>query len=616
VNLASHSDSIHALLDSLPRMFAATRTLDSALGPALEAAFQVSQVQGGKVVVVQAALPSLGPGKLKPREGNKNLGADKEHTLLAPDPDSPDANYYKNKAVDFSRQQLSVDFFLFNPNYADVATLGSLSRYTSGQVYWYGGAPYASGFAPAGDGGRFRGDLINDLTRTTAFEAVMRVRATKGVTITNFYGNFFIRGTDLLALPNATPDTAFSVELALDSAESLPVGGVVSVQAALLYTNAAGERRITVHTLARPVTTALPELFRGADVATCANILAKVALDNCLRNGFIPARKYLHKALVDMVRAYRLANAAGALGGLGGAGGGGAGGMGGGAMGINARLPPAQRASGVPGDPGLTPGAPGSDPSTMLPEGLETLPLLVLGLQKCFAYRGGENLLRSDERAALVYRVLSMPVVHSRVFIYPSLYALHDMAPGVGWEGEPAQEALAPPHPCAGARVRKPATVPLTAASLNPGGCFLLDNGVELYLWVGREAPGALVEALFGAGGRVPAAADPTACLVGGGSGSGGGGGGAVAAAGGGGDFRARVEGIIRTLRGDAYSQQRLRFVAQGSGDVNEHRFMCHLVEDPQNFQGGTVSYADYMTLVFKESLMPALGGAAMGGGT
>ncbi len=587
VPLASHSASVLALLEALPRMFAGTRILDSALGPALDAAYAISSAHGGKMVVVQAALPSLGPGKLRPREQPKLLGSEKEFLLLAPEADSADANFYKNKAVDFSRQQLSVDFFLFNPNYADVATLGSLSRYTSGQVFWYGGAPYASGFSEAGEGARFRGDLLNDLTRTTAFEAVMRVRATKGVTITNFYGNFFIRGTDLLALPNATPDTAFSVEFAFDPAETLPVGGVVSVQAALLYTNAAGERRITVHTLARPVTTLLPELFKAADCDAVANLMAKVALDNCLRNGLAPARKYLHKTLVDIVRAYRLSHGAGALGGVGGAGGLG---------GMNARLPATQRAAGAPGDLGLPPGAPGADVSTMLPECLETLPLLTLGLQKSHAYRGGD-LVRSDERSALVYRVLSMPLAHSRPFIYPRLYALHNMAPGEGSEGEAGQEALAPPHPCAGPRVRRPATLPLSAASLDPAGCYLLEDGVELYLWVGREAPGALSEALWGPGGRVPAANDPRAALPPPAN-----------------DFAARVAALVRTLRGDAYAQHRLRFVAQGAGDINEHRFMSHMVEDPQNFQGGTVSYADYMTLVFKESLMPALGGAAMGG--
>ena len=125
-------------MDSLPATHATTKHMDSALGPALEAAYLLSQHIGGKMLVIQATLPSLGTGRLKPREAPRTLGTDKEHALLSPDT-SPDASFYKARAADFSKQQISVDFFLFNTNYADVATLGSLSRYTSGQVYWYGG---------------------------------------------------------------------------------------------------------------------------------------------------------------------------------------------------------------------------------------------------------------------------------------------------------------------------------------------------------------------------------------------------------------------------------------------------------------------------------------------
>jgi protein transport protein SEC24 len=56
------------------------------------------------------------------------------------------------------------------------------------------------------------------LTRATAFEAVMRVRATRGIRFSNFYGNYFIRGTDLLALPNCTADSSFSLDMAYDEA--------------------------------------------------------------------------------------------------------------------------------------------------------------------------------------------------------------------------------------------------------------------------------------------------------------------------------------------------------------------------------------------------------------
>lgn len=117
--------------------------------------------------------------------------------------------------------------------------------------------------------------------------------------MSNFYGNFFIRGTDLLALPNVTEDTAFNLEIQHEvrrsrrlgtlcvcwrlwmcflfgrgghgyryrvrvccHQEALLPGSVIGIQAALLYTTSSGERRINVHTMSLPVTTVLTELFK------------------------------------------------------------------------------------------------------------------------------------------------------------------------------------------------------------------------------------------------------------------------------------------------------------------------------------------------------------------
>jgi len=549
VHLFDHRESLELLLDSLPGSYAGTRCVDSALGPAVEAAYLLAQHIGGKVVVVQAALPTVGTGRLKARELPRMLGSEREKELVSPDV-TADAGYYKGRAADFSKQQLSVDFFLFNPNYADVATLGSLSRYTSGQVYWYSSG---GSYSPEADGARFQKDLINDLTRTTAFEAVMRVRATKGVAINSFYGNFFIRGADLLALPNATPETAFNVELGFDPQVALAAGSVVSVQSALLYTSSTGERRIAVHTLARPVVTVLADLFKSVDEAAVANMMAKVALDNTLKSGLPAARKYLHDRVVCIIRAYRQASQTGAGG-------------------LVGHMQPRGPAPGVP------PGAGGAaDLASMLPDCLQMLPLLSLGLTKSPAFRGGDS-VRSDERASLVYRLLTMPIAQSRKFIYPHLYPLHQLGEGEGFAvpaGAPGGGEVEPPHPFAGPLVKLPASVALNMSSLTPEGALLLDNGVELYLWVGRAAPEALVRSLWGEGGA-PSGADPRAALpvldnV----------------------FSRRVNEIVRALRADAASAQRLRIVRDGSGDPNEHRFYWHLVEEKTNFNGGHVTYQE-----------------------
>lgn len=55
------------------------------------------------------------------------------------------------------------------------------------------------------------------LTRKIGFEAVMRVRCTRGLQIHTFHGNFFVRSTDLLSLPNINPDAGFGLQVSFQT---------------------------------------------------------------------------------------------------------------------------------------------------------------------------------------------------------------------------------------------------------------------------------------------------------------------------------------------------------------------------------------------------------------
>ena len=103
---------------------------------------------------------------------------------------------------------------------------------------------------------KLRFDLSRNLTRETAWEAVMRVRCGKGlscninsirvslqiikfehcfsgVRFTSYHGNFMLRSTDLLALPAVDCDKAFGMQLSLE--ETLMTTPTVYFQVALLY---------------------------------------------------------------------------------------------------------------------------------------------------------------------------------------------------------------------------------------------------------------------------------------------------------------------------------------------------------------------------------------------
>jgi protein transport protein SEC24 len=68
-------------------------------------------------------------------------------------------------------------------------------------------------------------------------EAVMRVRATRGIRMSSFHGNFFVRSTDLLAMPAVPQDTSYAIELQIEETISSPF---VVFQTAILHTTCYG----------------------------------------------------------------------------------------------------------------------------------------------------------------------------------------------------------------------------------------------------------------------------------------------------------------------------------------------------------------------------------------
>ena len=60
VNLHESRQVVEAFLESLPNIFAQNLSAESAMGPALQAAFMVMNPLGGKLLLFQSSVPSLG----------------------------------------------------------------------------------------------------------------------------------------------------------------------------------------------------------------------------------------------------------------------------------------------------------------------------------------------------------------------------------------------------------------------------------------------------------------------------------------------------------------------------------------------------------------------------
>uniref|UniRef100_M4BN79 Gelsolin-like domain-containing protein n=1 Tax=Hyaloperonospora arabidopsidis (strain Emoy2) TaxID=559515 RepID=M4BN79_HYAAE len=445
------------------------------------------------------------------------------------------SRFYRTNAIDFCRQQVSVDLFLFSSMYTDIASMGSLSKYSAGQVYYY------PAFNAKRDGEKFSKELAHCLVRETAWEAVMRVRCTKGMRLANFYGNFFLRGPDLLALPTCNADSTFAVEIT--HSDALLTSSTISVQAGLLYTNSGGERRIRVHTVCIPVTKLFAELFRQVDQDALCNIMAKNALEVALKTGLDSGRSRLQAQCVDIIRAYRNSGTYGA-----------------------------KQSSGY---------------QLHLPESMQLLPLYIMSLMKNSVLRGGTD-LSVDERTFVQYELNNMPVELSRVFIYPRMFALHNMPPEAGLPAAEAQTTEDAQGTDATSIVLPP-VVNLTIERLQCDGVFLLDDALSLYLWVGRSAPPELLESLFGVPSmegldcsqlKLLAPHDETSN---------------------------RVDAILSAIRAERLPRQNV--VIMREGDPAEGRFFWKLVEDRASFPGGQCSYSEFLGQINRLSLSGATGG-------
>lgn len=303
VTLTECRENIETFLDKLQEMFQNTQNGASCMGSALRAGHKLIGPVGGKMTVVTSSLPNIGAGKLDLREDKKVLGTSKESSLL-----QTGNSFYKSFAVECSKQQISVDMFLFSSQYQDVASLSCLPRYTGGQTYFYPGWNAAR----EEDAIKFAREFSDYLSSEIGLEAVLRVRATTGLRMSSFYGNFFNRSSDLCAFPAFPRDQSYVVEVAIDETITKPV---VCMQTAVLHTTCNGERRIRVMTLALPTTQTLADVYASADQLAITEYFSHKAVERSLGSGLEAARDALQSKIVELLQTYRKELAGGNMGG-------------------------------------------------------------------------------------------------------------------------------------------------------------------------------------------------------------------------------------------------------------------------------------------------------------
>ncbi|CAN8327041.1 unnamed protein product [Cochlearia groenlandica] len=368
VQLSECRQHLELLLDSIPTMFQESKTPESAFGAAVKAAYLAMKSKGGKLMVFQSVLCSVGVGVLSSREAegraNMSSGEKEAHKLL-----QPADKTLRTMAIEFAEYQVCVDIFITSQAYVDIASISVIPKTTGGQVYCY----YP--FSALSDPPKLYNDLKWNITRPQGFEAVMRVRCSQGIQVHEYSGNFCKRIPTDIDLPAIDCDKAVMVTLKHD--DKLQDGAECAFQCALLYTTIYGERRIRVTTLSLPCTNMLSNLFRAADLDSQFACMLKQAANEIPSKALPSVKEQATNGCTNALYAYRKFCAT------------------------------------------VT-----STGQLILPEALKLLPLYTLALTKSVGLRGDG---RIDGRSFWINYVSSLSTPLAVPLVYPRMFSVHNL---------------------------------------------------------------------------------------------------------------------------------------------------------------------------------------------
>lgn len=438
VNLNKNKETLKTLLKQIPEMFANSRPSAVASGAAIKSAIDALKYKGGKVMLFLGSMCSGGWGKLEVRTHSGNV--EKEPLKIM----KPAEKCYQDCATEAAEYQIGIDIFVCGSQPVDLATLGVLTRTTGGTLYRYPNFNVQLDFA----------QLLNDVRwnflRPQGMEAVMRVRASQGLGVAEYGGYFCKRTPTDVDLPVLDGEKSIMVNLRYE--DKLVDGAEAYVQCALLYTTMTGERRIRVHTLALPVTSVLGTLFRNADLDAQTCFMVRKAANTLLggKHTIAAAKDAALAQCVSSLYAYR-------------------------------KYCASNNASG----------------QLILPEALKTLPLYTIGMYKSNGLRSEAS---ADDRANWLFRMLKSDPSETTPSVYPRLFPLHFILEDDGFQANQKQrhddgdqaasitDSFPPFPPCQW----------LSAEKLDGDGLYLLEDGGEMLVWVGRNYPQDRLKEVFG----------------------------------------------------------------------------------------------------------------------
>ncbi|GEQ68026.1 hypothetical protein JCM33374_g1692 [Metschnikowia sp. JCM 33374] len=410
------------------------------------AALCLEQVGGGKITSVLSALPSWGPGSSKIKE-NRNVGrahsAEVEKAMY-----SPDNEYYKLLAKDFIAQNVGLDVFVVAETPADLSNIGWLASITGGTVSKW------SNFSFERDGRALTSQIVSSVKKCTGYQGQLKLRCSNGLQVSQYYG--FPTGSDggIVGLANTSSsdpiipvlneDQSFTILLEYDG--QLNTKYDCHFQAALLYTDPQGVRKVRVINLVLAVSERLSDVFNFVDQDTVVTTIVRDTISFIGKESTNELRKSLNEKLVEIFAAYR-----------------------------------AMSEQNHNRNSTLT-------NQLIFPDSLKHLPSYFLSLLKTKALRDSSS-VSSDTRLCDIFQMLYMPLEKLVFHLYPALVELHSL------EDDECMPYADPEN--VNGFIKLPEFKSLTSTALE-SGVYILCDGTTVYIRVHPDSNRLLLKDVFG----------------------------------------------------------------------------------------------------------------------
>ncbi|KAJ3430568.1 sec24-related protein [Anaeramoeba flamelloides] len=463
-SLTENQNQIVDWLKNFPKFFSKNRNASfknntiPCLTKALMFSKNVLKRNGGKMILFCSTIPEINTG-INPLILNRNKKADtnnnnrnnnsnnkKNSNSKAKSNINKNDNNSQNKqdgsstwltkySFDCSDLQISIDLFICTDQLIQVNKANFLTRNTSGRLFVYD--DFSKNIMK---NKVFQNDFKTVLTQNRAWYSFMRIICDSGTQIKNVYGNYLVNTSKLIKCPNITPSDSFLIKL--ERKEKLLSDAACFIQVIIYYTHFSGERRIRVINKCLLATNEIYQVFLNVNLNLIFNYYIRSQIEKKVDNStFINFNKDVKHNCVRIIKQFYATELGKKL--------------------LLSTINQSQNAT------------------FNLPQSLELLPFFTNSLTKNNLFLT-DSFLTIQKRNYYYSYFQSQSAFQTTTFLSPFFYDLSNL------RIESEKKWIFP------------ARLSLTKTNLKSDGVFLITNGLELFMYVGKDVKQSLLIQIFG----------------------------------------------------------------------------------------------------------------------